>query len=56
MDYDSIGTEVTITTEEYAHYWRGRAQESYRTTYFDIALPGHRIAVGNPVTGGAIDR
>ena len=54
MDYDSIGEAGVITAEEYIHYWRENAQESYRTYCFIITINGHDFVVGRQVTGGPV--
>ena len=40
MQYDDIGSNVVITTEEYAHYWGFSPQPSYQTTCILLYLPG----------------
>ena len=38
--YDDVGSNVVITTEEYAHYWGFSPQPSYQTTCILLYLPG----------------
>ena len=40
MQYDDIGSNVVITTEEYVHYWGFSPQPSYQTTCILLYLPG----------------
>lgn len=40
MQYDDVGSDVVIITEEYAHYWGQSVQPSYQATCILIYMTG----------------